>query len=75
MPKIRLIEAVRFYGLALAAITLMLAGLGFPEAALSPHSAARLNEFLLITITLEFSLFPFLRNYYSYMLVLGFLTG
>ena len=66
VPKILLIDEVRLAGFAMVTI-------GAPEEvivalcgwwlALSPLSVARLNEFLLMTMTFEFSLFPFLRSY------------
>ena len=59
VPKMRLIDEVLFAGFALAGIrTVALCGL-----ALSPRSVALLNEFLLITITFEFSLLPFFKSY------------
>ena len=58
VPKIRLMDEVRLAGLALAGTAVLGA-----VVALSILSVALLNEFLLITITFEFSLFPFLRSY------------
>ncbi len=58
VPKIRLMEEVRLAGWALAGTPVLGA-----VVALSILSVALLNEFLLITITFEFSLFPFLRSY------------
>jgi hypothetical protein len=67
VPKILLIEDVRFAGFALAATwgpptevdIVALWGWWLEQPS---RSVARLNEFLLITITLEFSLLPFFKS-------------
>lgn len=69
VPKMRLIDDVLLAGFALAAtpIAPTVALCGF---ALSPRSVALLKEFLLMTITFEFSLFPFLSNYHECLMIL-----